>query len=200
MPCIPADGGETEKGRQQFQLKLDEQVRRNSKMSKNVKKPDKFVVGQRVLTQRYSSGNTKRDKSFSLPAKVIAIRPNTHDRSAILQFPDGKTTIRDRIHCKLDPTQPQPETINNIEASPTEYLKLIPKPQEEPKDASQMVDSMLQKIKARGNEVEFLADAGDSILVMIKNRVKPHSCLKSDARFRDRHKVRFQLQEHEADL
>ena len=110
------------------------------------------------MTQRYFSGNTKRDKYFSLPAKVIAIRPHTHEMSVILQFPDGKTTIRDRIHCKLDPSQPQPDTINNIEASPTEYLKLIPKTQEETRDAGQLVDSMLQKLKARGNEVEFLSE------------------------------------------
>ena len=199
MPCIPADGGEAEKGKQQFQHKLDEQVKRNSRMPKNIKKPTKFVVGQRVLTQKYSSGNTKRDKSFSLPAKVIAIRPNTHEMSAVLEFPDGKTTIRDRIHCKLDPSQPQPDTVNNIEASTTEYFKLIPKAQEETKDDGQMIDSMMQKLKARGSEVEFMTDVGDFILVKIKNRINPHSCLKTDAIPKVKLKVRFSMQEYEED-
>ena len=65
------------------QDRAEAQVRRNSKRGKHVKKPDKFVVGQRVLTQKYTSGNAKRDKSFTLPAKVLAIRPNTHERSAV---------------------------------------------------------------------------------------------------------------------
>ena len=75
-----------------------EQVRRNAKKGKNVKKPDKFIVGQRVLTQKYTSGNAKGDKSITVPAKVLAIRPNTHERSALLELSDGRTTIRDRIH------------------------------------------------------------------------------------------------------
>ena len=108
----------------------EEQVRRNSKKGKHVKKPDKVIVGQRVLTQKYTSGNAKRDKSFTLPAKVLAIRPNTHERSAVLELPDGKTTIRDRIHCCFDPSQPQPDTVDNIQECDTTYLKLMPEPQE----------------------------------------------------------------------
>ena len=104
-------------------------MRRNSRKGKYVRKPDKFVVGQRVLTQKYTSGNAKSDKGFTLPAKVLAIRPNTHERSAILEFPDGRTTIRDRIHCCIDPSQPQPDNIDNIEECDTSYLKLISKPQ-----------------------------------------------------------------------
>ena len=98
MPCIPTEGDEVARGRNQFDQKLEEQVRRNSKRAKNVKKPDKFIVGQRVLTQKYTSGNAKGDKSFTVPAKVLAIRPNTHERSALLELSDGRTTIRDRIH------------------------------------------------------------------------------------------------------
>ena len=59
-------------------------MRRNSKKGKHVKKPDKFVVGQRVLTQKFTSGNAKRVRSFTLPAKVLSIRPNTQERSAVL--------------------------------------------------------------------------------------------------------------------
>ena len=65
MPCIPTEGGEAEKGRQQLHEKAEEQVRRNTKKNK-------FIVGQRVLTQKYTSGNTKSNKSFTIPAKFLA--------------------------------------------------------------------------------------------------------------------------------
>ena len=76
IPALPAEGGEIEQGRQQQDNKdkEKEQVRRNSKKGENVKKPDKFVVGQRVLTQKFTSGNAKRDRSFTIPAKVLSIR------------------------------------------------------------------------------------------------------------------------------
>ena len=199
MPCIPAklDSEETEgeRGREQFDLKLQEQVRRNHRRARNVKKPDKFIVGQRVLTQKYTSGNAKRDKAFTLPAKVIAIRPNTHDRSAILQLADGKTTIRDRIHCCIDPRQPQPDVIDNIECTKTEYLKLIPKPQDSEPDDQQLIDILVQKCKARGAEVQMISDAGGAILVKIKSHTMPPSCLKTGACATTRKTLRFNLQE-----
>ena len=197
MPCIPSEGDEVARGRTQFDQKLEEQVRRNSKRAKNVKKPDKFIVGQRVLTQKYSSGNAKRDKAFSLPAKVIAIRPNTHERSAILQLANGKTTIRDRIHCCVDPQQPQPDTINNIEYATTEYMKLIPKPQERENDDQQLIDTLVQKCKARGAEVQFISDTGPSILVNISSHLMPPTCLKNEARPRQKKELRFNFQEEE---
>merc|ERR1712047_113522 len=66
IPAIPDQGGEIEQGRKQQEEK--EQVRRNSKRGKNVKKPPTFKVGQRVLTQKFTSGNAKRDRSFTVPA------------------------------------------------------------------------------------------------------------------------------------
>ena len=69
-----------------------------------------------------------KETSLSLPAKVLAIRKNTHERSAVLEFPNGKTTIR--IHCCIDPSQPQPDTIDIIQECDTTYLKLMSKPQE----------------------------------------------------------------------
>ena len=93
-----------------------------------------------------------------IPAKVLSIRPNTQERSAVLELPDGKTTIRDRIHCCLDPSQPQPDTVDNILACDKTYLKLIPKPQECNGDEQQAIDSMLQKLKAKGQEVQMMAD------------------------------------------
>ena len=196
MPCLPAEGGEIEKGRQQLQDKADEQVRRNSKKGKHIKKPDKFVVGQRVLTQKYSSGNAKSDKSFTVPAKVLAIRPNTHERSAILELPDGRTTIRDRINCCIDPSQPQPDNIDNIKECGTSYLKLISKPQVSKRDEKQTIASMLQKIKAQGEKVRLMADTGDSILVEVIPQFQQHSCMKKSSSHTPKH-VRFTFQERE---
>ena len=198
IPALPAQGGEIEQGRQQQQDKEEEQVRRNSKKGKHVKKPDKFVVGQRVLTQKFTSGNAKRDRSFTIPAKVLSIRPNTQERSAVLELPDEKTTIRDRIHCCLDPSQPQPDTIDNILACDKTYLKLIPKPQECNGDEQQAIDSMLQKLKAKGQEVQMMADTGDSILIEVTSQHQPNSCLKkSPSNVRKHVKLRFNLQECE---
>ena len=196
IPALPAEGGEIEQGRKQQQDKEKEQVRRNSKKGKNVRKPDKFVVGQRVLTQKFTSGNAKRDRSFTIPAKVLSIRPNTEERSAVLELPDGKTTIRDRIHCCLDPTQPQPDTIDNILACDETYLKLTSKPQECNGDEQQAIDSMLQKLKAKGQEVQMMADTGDSILLEVTLQHQPNSCLKkSPSNVRKHAKLRFNLQE-----
>ena len=86
IPAIPDQGGEIEQGRKQQEDKEKEQVRRNSKRGKNVKKPPTFKVGQRVLTQKFTSGNAKRDRSFTVPAKVISIRPDTEERSAVLEL------------------------------------------------------------------------------------------------------------------
>merc|ERR1712047_63339 len=122
IPALPAQGGEIEQGRKQQEDKEKEQVRRNA----------------------------KRDRSFTVPAKVISIRPNTDERSAVLELANGTTTIRDRSHCCLDPTQPQPDTIDNILSSQETYLKLITKPQ-----GTQAIDVMMQKYKARGEEVEM---------------------------------------------
>ena len=196
IPCLPAQGGEVEQGRQQLQDKADEQARRNSKKGKHVKKPDKFVVGQRILTQKYTSGNAKRDKSFTLPAKVLAIRKNTHERSAVLEFPDGKTTIR--IHCRIAPSQPQPDTIDNIQECDTTYLKLMSKPQESNGDEQQTIDSMMQKLKAQGQKVQMVADIGDSILIEVTSQCQQHSCMKKSPTHKDKHvRLRFNFQECE---
>merc|ERR1711994_470384 len=178
IPALPDQGGEIEQGRKQQEDKEKEQVRRNSKRGKNVKKPDKFKVGQRVLTQKFTSGNAKRDRSFTVPAKVISIRPNTEERSAVLELANGTTTIRDRSHCCLDPTQPQPDTIDNILACEETYLKLTPKPQEHNGDEQQAIDSMMQKLKAKGQEVHMMADTGDSILLEVTLKRQLNSCLR----------------------
>ena len=130
--------------------------------------------------------------------RFLSIRPNTQERSSVLGLPDGKTTIRYRIHCCLDPSQPQPDTVDNILACDKTYLKLIPKPQECNGDEQQAIDSMLQKLKAKGQEVQMMADTGDSILLEVTSQHQPNSCLKnSPSNVRKHVKLRFNLQECE---
>ena len=172
-------------------------MRRNSKRGKNVKKPPPFKVGQRVLTQKFTSGNAKRDRSFTVPAKVISIRPDTEERSAVLELANGTTTIRDRSHCVIDPNQPQPDdTIDNILSSQGTYLKLITKPQGAKGDEQQALDVMLQKLKARGDEVEIKAIIGDKVLLEKTLQNQPNSCLKkspSHSPARKRARLKFNL-------
>merc|ERR1711994_1003899 len=192
IPALPAEGGEIEQGHKQQEDKEREQVRRNSKKGKNVKKPPPFQLGQRVLTQKFTSGNAKRDRSYTVPAKVISIRPDKEERSAVLELANGTTTIRDRSHCVIDPTQPQPDTIDNILSSQETYLKLITKPQVTKGDEQQAIDVMMQKYKARGEEVEMKANAGDAILLEVTLQNKLNSCLKkSPSPERKRDKLRF---------
>jgi len=197
IPALPAEGGEIEQGHKQQEDKEREQVRRNSKKGKNVKKPPPFQLGQRVLTQKFTSGNAKRDRSYSLPAKVIAIRPNTEERSAVLELANGTTTIRDRSHCVIDPNQPQPdETVDNILSSQGTYLKLITKPQGAKDDDQQALDVMLQKYKARGDEVEIKAIIGDKVLLEKTLQNQLNSCLKkspSPSPARKRARLKFNL-------
>ena len=132
------------------------------------------------------------------PPKFLAIRPNTHERSAVLELPDGKTTIRDRIHCCLDPSQPQPDTVDNIQEFDATYLKLMPKPQDSNGDEQQITDSMMQKLKAQGQEVQLIADTGDSILLEVTSQSQLHSCLKKSPSHKHKHvRLRFNLQECE---
>ena len=201
MPCIPAEGGdEAERGRQQFDKKLSDQVKKNSRKSKNVKKNDKFIVGQRVLTQKYSTNN--KEKAFTVPAKVIAIRPNSHDRSAILELNNGTTTIRDRANCVIDISQPQPEPINNVTSSQTKYIKFIMKQQDMDNSSDQAIDNLLQKARARGaSKVHFLADLGHSIMVEIHTEHLPPSCLRIPGKTpKSRRKLRFNIQEEDEDI
>ena len=153
-------------------------------------------MGQRVLTQKCTSCNAKSDNSFTIPAKVLAIRPNTNERSAFVELCDGRTTIRDRLHCCIDPTQPQPDLIDNIEECDASYLKLITKPQVSNKDEQQVIDTMMQKMKAKGEEVQLIADIGTSILVEVTSQFQPHSCIKRSNSSPPKH-VRFNFQERE---
>ena len=147
-------------------------------------------------SEKYTSGNAKSNESFTIPAKVLAIRPNTRERSAILELCDGRTTIRDRLHCCIDPTQPQPDTIDNIEECDANYLKFITKPQVSNKDEQQIIDTMMQKMKAKREEVQLIAGIGRSILVEVTSQFQPHSCIKKTNSRSPKH-VRFNFQERE---
>ena len=120
LPVIPAHGGEAQAGQIAQREKQEEKVRRNDNISKFTRKPEKFTVGERVLVQ-----HKDKKKGFCLPAKVIQIRPNTNDRSAVLEFPDGSTMIRNRAFCHRDLQQAQPDdAVNNIVQDEGMYLRI----------------------------------------------------------------------------
>ena len=80
----------------------------------------------------------------------------------------------------------------NILSSQETYLKLITKPQGTNDDEQQAIDVMMQKYKARGQEVEMKANAGDAILLEVTLQNKLNSCLKkSPSPERKRDKLRF---------
>ena len=91
----------------------------------------------------------------------------------------------------------QPETVNNIEECEPFYLKLIPKPQVTNREEQQVIDMMTQKMRAKVEEVHFLADIGMSILVEVTSHQKPHSCFTNFNSHSPKH-VRFNIQEHGA--
>merc|ERR1711884_856284 len=75
IPALPAEGGEIEQGHKQQEDKEREQVRRNSKKGKNVKKPPPFQLGQRVLTQKFTSGNAKGTAPTHSQQKSLPLDP-----------------------------------------------------------------------------------------------------------------------------
>jgi len=118
----------------------------------------------------------------------------------VLELANGTTTIRDRSHCVIDPTQPQPDTIDNILSSQGTYLKLITKPQGAKGDDQQALDVMKQKYKARGEEVEIKAVIGDAILLETTLQKQLNSCLrKSPSPERKRDKLRFHFPQESDD-
>merc|ERR1712016_151762 len=120
-PMIQRSGGEDIQGQKQKMERRKRQEQANARKSKRVKKPEPFVVGQRILTQRYSTNN--KDKEYVLAGKVIKIRPRSSGRSAVIQLNDGTTTIRNRKMCIIDQDQPQIEIVNNVLSSKHTYIK-----------------------------------------------------------------------------
>ena len=126
LPIIPQSGGEEEQGRRKKEEKDKRRNQLNARRSKRVKKPPILVPGQRIMTSKYSTSNEDTDKV--LPGKVLRIRPITQERSAVIELDNGKTTIRNRKMCVLDTSQPQPDTVNNVEECDSNTcIKLIAK-------------------------------------------------------------------------
>merc|ERR1711978_471953 len=85
---------------------------------------------------------------------------------------------------------------NNILSSQGTYLKLITKPQGNNDDDQQALDVMLQKLKARGDEVEIKAIIGDKVLLEKTLQNQLNSCLKkspSPSPARKRARLKFNL-------
>ena len=195
VPMIQRAGGEDIQGQKQKMEKRKRQEQANARKSKRVKKPEPFVVGQRILTQRYSTNN--KDKDYVLAGKVLKIRPRSRGRSAVIQLHDGTTTIRNRKMCIIDQDQPQIETVNNIISSKHTYLKLLLKDEQKQHMAETYLDNQMQKIKARGaHEVQHLKDLGSHHMLEITTNYEPKSIVKT-RKSNNRNRIRFRLEESE---
>ena len=195
IPAIQASGGEKEQAEKQKKEKKKKQEAVNQKRSKRVKKPPQLVVGQRILTNKYSTNN--KDKDFVLPGKVIKIRPRSQGRSAVIELADGTTTIRNRKMCIIDQDQPQPDTVNNIEQDDNTYIKLLAKDREKDHIAEVYLDNTIQKLKARGaKEVTHLKDLGSHHMMKIQTQVPPKSILTTRKTFHNK-KLRFKEDNNE---
>ena len=87
-------------------------------MARNLRKPPELEIGLRVLVQN-------KKGVFCIPAKVIAIRPESHDRTAVVEYTDGSTQIRNRRFFIVDKSQPQVnDIVANIETDQNHYLRL----------------------------------------------------------------------------
>ena len=65
-------------------------------------------------------------------------------------------------------------------------------------DEQQAIDSMMQKLKAKGEEVHMMAVTGDAILLEVTLKRQPNSCLKkSPSPVRKHVNLRFNFQECE---
>ena len=190
-PMIQRSGGEDIQGQKQKMERRKRQEQANARKSKRVKKPEPFVVGQRILTQRYSTNN--KDKEYVLAGKVIKIRPRSSGRSAVIQLNDGTTTIRNRKMCIIDQDQPQIEIVNNVLSSKHTYIKLLLKDEEKQHMAETYLDNQMQKIKARGaHEVKHLKDLGSHHMLEITTNHEPKSIVKTE-KSDIKSRIRFRL-------
>ena len=94
-------------------------VQRNEKLGTNVRKPPKLEIGLRVLVQN-------KKGVFCIPAKIISIRQNSHHRTAVVEYSDGSTQIRNRRFFIEDNNQPQVNNIVEIDdANSKFYFRLV---------------------------------------------------------------------------
>ena len=57
---------------------------------------------------------------------------------------------------------------------------------------------LMEKLKAQGQEVQLIADTGDSILLEVTSQCQLHSCMKKSPSHKHKHvRLRFNFQECE---
>ena len=120
LPFLPGEPGEeVDAGAEARKVRERRKVQRNEKLGTNVRKPPKLEIGLRVLVQN-------KKGVFCIPAKIISIRQNSHHRTAVVEYSDGSTQIRNRRFFIEDNNQPQ---VNNIvefdDANSKFYFRLV---------------------------------------------------------------------------
>ena len=119
LPFLPGEPGEEiDVGQQARQVRERRKMERNEKMATNVRKPPELEIGLRVLVQN-------KKGVFCIPAKIIAIRPESHNRTAVVEYMDGSTQIRNRRFFIEDKSQTQVnDVVANIEDNKRFYFRL----------------------------------------------------------------------------
>ena len=120
MPILPGEPGEElDAGQEMRQVRERRKVKRNERKAKHLRKPPDLAVGMRILVK-------DDDGVFRLPAKIISIRPESHKRTAVIEFPDGSTKIRNRMFFIEDKSQPQTnDVVGNVISNDEFYFRLV---------------------------------------------------------------------------
>ena len=119
LPVLPAEpGDEVDAGQQMRQVRERRKMERNERKAKHLRKPPDLEVGMRILVK-------DDDGVFRLPAKILSIRPESQKRTAVVEFPDGSTKIRNRRFFIEDKTQPQiNDMVGNVISNDDFYFRL----------------------------------------------------------------------------
>ena len=119
MPTLPGEPGqEIDVGQEARQVRERRKIERNEKRAKHLRKPPELSVGMRILVK-------DEDGVFRLPAKIVSIRPESHNRTAVIQFPDGSTKIKNRMFFIEDRSQPQVnDVVGNVNVNNGFYYRL----------------------------------------------------------------------------
>ena len=129
-------------GQSTRQVREIRKAERNEKMPSNLRKPPELAIGLRILVQN-------KKGVFCIPAKIISIRPDSHNRSAVVEYTDGSTQIRNRRFFIEDKTQPQVnDIVANIELDECYYFRLERvKPSSQKDTKGDDEDFVLKKVK-----------------------------------------------------
>ena len=120
MPVLPGEPGqEIDMGQEARQVRERRKIDRNERRAKHLRKPPELSLGMRVLVK-------DDDGVFRLPAKIVSIRPESHNRTAVLQFPDRSTKIKNRMFFIEDKSQPQVnDVVGNVIVNNGFYFRLV---------------------------------------------------------------------------